>query len=246
MIRIIAVDDHTLLREALCETLRAEDDFDVVAQAGGADGIVELVAAHRPDVVLLDMEMPGHAPEETIRTLTRSFPGIKVLVLSMHDDISLIRHMLLTGACGYLHKSIPREHLLSAIRRVVRGEDGLALVLSATGLTRPAATADGLLSARERQILAHVAEALSNRQIATRLGITEGTVKRHLRNVYGKLGAVSRIDAVNRAVAAGLIDAPAGARLGRAAADAPADTQTRALPSPRPHDRHHAHRPGIR
>lgn len=220
MIRIIAVDDHTLLREALCEILRAEDDFEVVAQAGSADGLVELVEEHRPNVVLLDVEMPGHVPESTIRALSERFPEIRVLVLSMHDDISLVQDMLLTGARGYLHKSIPREHLLSAIRSVSRDEEGVALVLSATGLTGAAgghaAAGPSVLSAREIEILSHVAKAMSNRQVASRLGITEGTVKRHLRNIYGKLGAVSRIDAVNRAVAAGLIDAPSTNRPSRA------------------------------
>lgn len=219
MVRIILVDDHTLLREALCDILRAEDDFEVVAQAGSADGLVELVDEQRADVVLLDVEMPGHIPEDTIRALSARFPALQVLVLSMHDDIELIQGMLLTGARGYLHKSVSREQLAGAIREVTRKAKGRAFVLSAHGLTGgPGGSVPppGILSAREIEILSHVARAMSNRQVAVRLGITEGTVKRHLRNIFGKLGAVSRIDAVNRAVGEGLIKAPVNAGTGHA------------------------------
>jgi DNA-binding NarL/FixJ family response regulator len=209
MIRIIAVDDHTLLREALCEVLRAEPDFEVVAQTATADGLAELAARYRPDVILLDVEMPGHVPESTVRDLAARFPCLQVLILSMHDDISLVQELLRSGARGFLHKSVPREQLLSAIRTVARDQAGASLVVSGTGLTMAggASAGPGPLSARELELLSLVAEAMSNRQIANRLGITEGTVKRHLRNIFGKLGAVSRIDAVNRAVAGGLIAA---------------------------------------
>lgn len=220
-IRILVADDHTLLREALCEVLRADPGLRIVAQAGDGDATVRMARAHRPDVVLLDIEMPNHDPPATVRRLLAEDPGLRIIVLSMYDGPDTVQNLLALGVCGYLHKSATRGTLVSAIR--AHADDGprtVTLSVSSQSLRRAEAEPPGaaVLSAREAQVLAFVAEALSNRQIGSRLGITEGTVKRHLRNIYGKLEATSRIDAVNKAEARGLI-APRP-RYGRAARQA--------------------------
>jgi len=175
-----------------------------------------------PSVVLLDVEMPGHFPIDTVRRLRAVSPASRVIVLTMHDDPQLVRQMLQAGVSAYLHKSVSREDLVAAIRAAVREGDRQVTVT----VTRPRGAGGdgevGPLSQRELEVLTLVGQALSNRQIATRLSITEGTVKRHLRNVFSKLGAASRLDAVNRGVAAGLVPArPGGGGPGHGLARSP-------------------------
>ncbi|MFI1916217.1 response regulator [Nocardia sp. NPDC020380] len=208
-IRILVADDHTLLREALCDLLRAEPDFDIVAQSSTGTSTIQLAGEHEPDVLLLDLEMPESDPPETVRRLLAQDPALRIIVLSMHDEQQLVQQLLSLGVRGYLHKGAGRHTLTSAIRQSVGdGQQTVTLSVSTQSLRARAEEpedAAGTLSAREREVLMLVAEALSNRQIATRLGVTEATVKRHLRNIFTKLEAVSRIDAVNRAVERALI-----------------------------------------
>jgi DNA-binding NarL/FixJ family response regulator len=193
-VRILVADDHALLREALCELLAAEPGLAVVAQAGSGAEAVRLAARHRPDVVLLDVRMPQNDPPVTVRQILSGDPRTRIIVLTMDDDPRLAARLRAAGVCGYLHRSAHREQLVAAVRDLPQTP---APALPPT---------PGPLSARELEVLRWAALALSNRQIGNRLGITEGTVKRHLRNVFGKLHAVSRIDAVNIAVGHGLIE----------------------------------------
>lgn len=209
-IRIVAVDDHSLLRDALCQLLNAEDDLRIVAEADTSAGLGDLVASAGADVVLLDVEMPDHHAPTVVSELTARFPRLRVLMLSMHDHPPLVQELLARGAHGYLHKSAPRASLLSAIRGVMARDPQVMIALPCSATPGTAfhnpRGAGHSLSPREREVLTHVAGALSNRQIANELGITEATVKRHLRNIFEKLGAASRIGAVNKAVEARLID----------------------------------------
>lgn len=222
-VRILVADDHTLLREAMRDLLATEDEFEVVGEAADGQAVVQQTARLRPHVVLLDLEMPRSRPVETVRMIRAASPMTKIVILSMHDEPHIIREMVQHGVAGYLHKSVSRHTLVAAIR-AARQPDHAAgqrvmisvsqeslihdpassssvLPSSSAALPSPPAT----LSAREREVLTLVAAALSNRQIASRLSITEATVKRHLRNIFAKLDAVSRIDAVNKATAASII-----------------------------------------
>jgi DNA-binding NarL/FixJ family response regulator len=216
-IRILAADDHTLLRTALCELLNAERDLEVVAEASSGRGLTDLVERHRPHVVLLDVEMPHNHPKTTVRKLLEHSPDLRIIILTMFDDPPLVQELLQLGARGYLHKSVPRGALLTAIRNAATDEDQVTISVPRGTFTAGGDMgrdqSPGPVSPREREVLACVAEAMSNRQIAVRLGITEGTVKRHLRNIFDKLDAVSRIDAVNKAMAKNLIPAPRGRSL---------------------------------
>jgi two-component system, NarL family, nitrate/nitrite response regulator NarL len=205
VIRILVADDHTLLREAVCDMLRLEEQFSVVAEADDGASAVVMAERTQPDVVLLDVGMPGNQPTLTVRRLMEVAPGAQIIIVSMYTEPRLIQELLDQGARGYLHKSVSRQELASAIRSVQQGDHRVVI-----SQVRPASGPDAsMLSARELEVLVLVSMAMSNRQIATRLAITEATVKRHLRNVFGKLGAVSRIDAVNKAVKASLIEPPA-------------------------------------
>ncbi|MBA2944534.1 response regulator [Streptomyces himalayensis] len=208
-IRIIAVDDHSLLRSALCQLIDAEEDLRVVADVDTSEGLGDLVERTGAHVVLLDVEMPDHHAPSVVSELAERFPQLHVLMLTMYNDPALVTELLARGARGYLHKSIPRESLLSAIRNTTGRDPHVTIAVPRSGIPESGfAEPQQTLSPREREVLTHAAAALSNRQIATRLRITEGTVKRHLRNIFEKLGAVSRIDAVNKAVDAQLIRRP--------------------------------------
>ncbi|MGW1182821.1 response regulator [Streptomyces drozdowiczii] len=211
-VRILVADDHTLLREALCDLLRSEPGFEIVAQAGNGEDAIRLAAAHRPDVVLLDIEMPRNDPPATVRRLLQGDPGLRIIVLSMYDGQQLVQELLHLGISGYLHKSTGRETLISAVRSREGGGELRTVTVSVSPdslrAPQPAPDSAGGLSEREAEVLTLVAQAMSNRQIAVKLGIAEGTIKRHMRNIFTKLDAVSRIDAVNKAVERGLLPQP--------------------------------------
>ncbi|PRX92567.1 response regulator [Allonocardiopsis opalescens] len=209
-IRILLADDHTLLRDAVAELLHMEDDLQVVAAAGDVSGAVALAAEHRPDVALLDIHMPGNEhPPTTLSRLRQAAPDMRVLVLSMYDDARLARELVGLGIRGYLHKSVTAGALVSAVREAATVNRTITLSLPPEKLS--AVSARGPLSPREEQVIQLAAKGLSNHQIARALDITEGTVKRHMSNIFEKLGAQSRVEAANIAVSQGYIASPAAA-----------------------------------
>jgi DNA-binding NarL/FixJ family response regulator len=203
-IRIVVADDHALLRETLCETLLLEDDFEVCGVASTGEEVVAVTAAVRPHIVLLDLGMPQHDPLETVARLHRVAPRPKVVVLTMHDRPDLVRRLIQAGVASYLSKHVSRRYLVTTIRSAHEGQ-GVTISLPGGFTMGGGEERTIVLSPRELEVLTLVADALSNRQIASRLSITEGTVKRHLRNVFEKLGASSRMEAVRMAREAALI-----------------------------------------
>jgi len=207
-VRIVLADDHTLFREGLRELLSTEPEFEVTGEGSSGDEAIALVERYRPDVLLLDVEMPGPGAKAVISRLRRTHPETVVVVLTMHDAPSILRDLLACGAAAYLVKSIAREELIAAVRSLSRTQDNVLLSVSRETM-RSLDRQDEqhtVLSERELEVLRLVATAMSNAQIAGRLYITEGTVKRHLTNIYAKLGAVSRVDAIKKAAQAKLID----------------------------------------
>ncbi|MEO3872018.1 response regulator transcription factor [Nonomuraea sp. B12E4] len=202
---IVLADDHALFREGLRELLEAKDDLLVIGEAGDGEGAVLTVADKRPDLVLLDVEMPGADVIVTVKRIKAASPRTQIIVLSMHDGPQLVQGLLTAGIRGYLLKTARREELISAIRSVRIDDGRVVLAVSRESLARLDEPTPPLLSGREREVLELTAQALSNNQIAGRLSLTEATVKRHLHNVFVKLGAVSRIDAVNKAIEQDLI-----------------------------------------
>jgi DNA-binding NarL/FixJ family response regulator len=207
-IRVVLVDDHTLVREGVREILEVNDDIVVADEAGTSADAIAAVARHHPDVVLLDVELPGGDVTDTVARMRVLAPRTQIIILSMYDAPQLLRSLIAGGIRGYLLKSVDRQELVSAIRSVHGHPGNIVLSVSQESLTQMHTTGEGRLSTREREILELVAQALSNGQVATRLGVTEATVKRHLRNIFVKLNAVSRIDAVNKAIQASVIRSP--------------------------------------
>jgi DNA-binding NarL/FixJ family response regulator len=197
---ILIVDDHALVREGLREILQRQGDMRVVGEAKDSGTTVAMAAKEQPDVVLLDIEIPGDEVTLTVSQIRNHSPGSRVIVLSMYEGPQLVQALLDVGIRGYLLKSIHWQELVAAIRSVRADSDHVVLGVSRESLRYVQQDASPeTLSAREREVLDLVAQALSNGQIAVRLHLTEATVKRHLRNIFVKLGAVSRLDAVNKA-----------------------------------------------
>ena len=197
---ILMVDDHALVRQGLRKLLETQEDLRVVGEAGEAGAAVTLAAETAPDIVLLDVEIPGGEVTETVRRIGERSPRSRIIILSMHEGADLVQATLAAGIRAYLLKSVHWQELVVAIRAVHADGGRVILGVSQESLqaVRPRPE-PGELSDREREVLSLVAQALSNSQIASRLQLTEATVKRHLRNIFVKLGAVSRLDAVNKA-----------------------------------------------
>lgn len=208
-IRVLVVDDHPLHREGTRHILDDYDDLEVVGDAESGEAALALINRLAPDVVLLDIRLPGINGIETVRRVRDHHPAVRVLMVTAYDDDEYVRGAFEAGAAGYLVKSAPARELVEAVRAVAAG----ATVLG-PALLRPLLTPDevrpGRLTDRELAVLQLLAQGLHNKQVATRLGISARTVERHCDSIYAKLGVGSRTEAVVRAISAKLVsvDAP--------------------------------------
>jgi DNA-binding NarL/FixJ family response regulator len=195
-IRVVLVDDHAVLRSGLAALLTGTGDIDVVGQAADGAEAVEVALQHRPDVVVMDLQMPGVDGVEATRRILAEDLGCEVVVLTSYSDSARIVAALDAGAVGYLLKDADPEDLISGIRAVSRGESPLhprvARQLLSARAERPQ-TVD--LTPREAEVLGLVRQGLANKQIARRLGISERTVKAHLTSVFQRIGVVDRTQA---------------------------------------------------
>jgi DNA-binding NarL/FixJ family response regulator len=209
MIRLLLVDDHPVVRVGLRGMLEAADDLEVVGEAGSGDEALVLATSLRPDVVLMDLRMPGgmDGADATGRIVDR-LPGTRVLVLTTYDTDADILRAVEAGATGYLLKDTPIATLIDAVRAAARGETVLAPpVLARLDNRRRMPIADQL-TPRELDVLRLVARGLSNAEIGRRLFIGEATVKTHLLRVFGKLSDNDRTAAVTAALARGVLPPP--------------------------------------
>ena len=216
-IRVILVDDHAILRQGTAELLRREPDLEVIGEAGDGQQAIDLVQELRPDVVVMDVRMPGMSGVEATRHIRESWPAVQVLVLTAHDDDQYVFSLLEAGASGYLLKNAPVGDLVRAIRQVKAGESPLdpsiarKIVARMTGAGEKPLPQHGEtamveeLSARELEVLQLLAQGLSNRAIGEALFISDRTVQAHLTNIYAKMGVTTRLDAVLTAIRRGLL-----------------------------------------
>ncbi|MFE6897202.1 response regulator [Streptomyces sp. NPDC057717] len=199
LISLLIVDDHPVVRDGLRGMFESAGDFTVLGEASNGVEAVELTARLDPDVVLMDLRMPGGNGVDAIKELTRRGARSSVLVLTTYDTDSDTLPAIEAGATGYLLKDAPREELFTAVRAAADGRTVLSPAVASrlvTAVRTPAAPAGEPLSAREREVLALVAKGTSNKEIARVLFISEATVKTHLTHVYGKLGVKDRAAAV--------------------------------------------------
>lgn len=204
MIRVLVVDDHPVVRSGLVGLLGLEPDVVVVGEAADGAEALRLAAEQAPDVVLMDLRMPGMDGVAATDRLAAGVPAPRVLVLTTYDTDSDIVRAVEAGATGYLLKDTPRGALVDAVRRAARGETVLAPPVAARLLQR-VRRRDTELTPRELEVLAEVGRGLSNAEIGTKLHVGEATVKTHLLHVFAKLGVSDRTAAVTVAIARGLL-----------------------------------------
>ncbi len=211
-IQVLLVDDHAILRDGLRALLALNDDIKVVAEANDGNEAVASAQHYRPDVVVMDMAMPGMDGLEATRQIIKDQPQIKILVLSQHDDARYILPVLRAGALGYLLKRAVGDDLVMAIRTVYRGECYLQpsiakMVLHDYQLTKELTPeSDFGLTLREKQVLKLVAEGRTSQEIGVLLFLSKKTVMCHRTNIYEKLGTHNRSDLIKTAMRLGLIE----------------------------------------
>lgn len=205
MITLLVVDDHPVVRDGLTSMFARDPDFEVLGEAADGAEAVRLAQALRPDVVLMDLQMPGVDGLSAIRELTEQACESRVLVLTTYDTDDHVLPAIEAGATGYLLKDAGRDELVHAVRAAARGEAVLAPSAAAVLMNRVRRPAPGLLSQRELEVLRLVAAGATNREAAAKLFLTEATVKSHTLNIYAKLGVNDRAAAVAEAFNRGLL-----------------------------------------
>lgn len=196
-LRLVVVDDHPIVRDGLAGIFALEGDIDVVGQAGNGPEALAVVAERDPDLVLMDLRMPGGDGFAAIRQLRERGGRPRILVLTTYDTERDIRRAMAAGADGYLLKDLPRDQLVAAVRELMNGSPR-------THIDAPHGSQLSLTD-RETEVLALVADGLTNRAVARKLGISEATVKTHLAHVYTKLEVLDRAAAVREAWERGLV-----------------------------------------
>jgi DNA-binding NarL/FixJ family response regulator len=195
-VRVLLCDDHSMIREGVTKVLSGDDGIEVVGAAAGGEEGVELALSLHPDVVLMDLAMPGVDGVEATRRITSALDGTRVVVLTSFGEDARVGDAIDAGAVGYLLKDADAHDLVRAVLAAARGEVPLdprvAVVLLARS-RRPAALAG--ITAREREVLQLVSTGLANKAIATRLGISQATVKAHLTRIFRQIGAADRTQA---------------------------------------------------
>jgi two-component system NarL family response regulator len=206
MIRLLLVDDHKIVREALCSVLEREPDITVVGQAGDGETALVLVAQLLPQVVLMDIAMPGISGIEATRRIVAAYAGVNVLALSTYFDRRIVTQMLEAGAGGFVNKTAGRDELLQGIRSVAYGKHYLCQEI-ASMLVKPQGGAETQLGRREIEVLQLLVDGSTSAEIADRLHIATSTVEVHRRNIMRKLDLHSVAELTKYAIRQGLISA---------------------------------------
>lgn len=201
-ITVMLVDDHFVVRSGLVASLELEDDIQVVAEAERGEDALGFFTERKPQVVMMDLQLPGINGVETTRLILEAHPDAHILIFSSFARDDEVQAALDAGALGFLQKSAGRDELIGALKAVAKGErylpKGLAERLADLQL-------GPTITLREREILSFIAQGFANKEIASRLGIVEDTVKRHISNIFDKLGVKDRAQATTEAIRRGIV-----------------------------------------
>jgi DNA-binding NarL/FixJ family response regulator len=206
MIKVLLVDDHKLVRAGLQSLLATTDDIAVVGTAADGSEAIGVATATDPDVVLMDLSMPGMSGVEATRKLRCLMPSARVVVLTTFADEDLVHQSIDAGAVGYLLKDEEPDDLVRGVRAAANGESPLSAKIARALLSPPSPPSLDQLTEREREVLSLLANGMANREIAVEMAITERTVKAHLSNVYQRIGVADRTQAALWARRNGLIE----------------------------------------
>jgi DNA-binding NarL/FixJ family response regulator len=201
--RVVLADDHTMFREGMASVLTSRGDVEVVGQGPHGRDAVALVERHKPDVVIMQVEHHPRRAEEILSAMRSASPNSRIVVLTMFDNLHYVRVLSRLAMDAYVHKSSSVEELLATVSALSRepARDNVVISMPRGSLQRIGDGHEGIVSDRELEVIVLVARGFSNRQVATQLHISEATVKRHLANIYEKIGVGSRGDAVRTALA---------------------------------------------
>jgi DNA-binding NarL/FixJ family response regulator len=209
-IKVMIVDDHLVVREGLKQLLEIEEDIRVVAEAGSGLECLEIMKKTLPDLVFMDVRMPGISGIETTRLVCQRHPQVKVIVLTIYEEDQYVREAIKAGAKGYVLKKVGREELIRIVRDVLEDRAFLDPKVAAAVFDHVRGGAEGTqreatLTQRELEVLQRIAEGSNDRTIGESLHISEHTVRSHIKNLYRKLGVSSRAHAVAKALREGII-----------------------------------------
>lgn len=221
-IRVLLVDDQILFRRGIRALLAEQPDIEVIAEVGDGQAAIDAVETMRPDIVLMDLNMPICSGVEATRVIKEQYPETRVMILTVSDEDDELFAAIKSGASGYLLKDLEPNELFGMIRGVMRGEAPISSAVAGKLLHEfreqswrgAVDTKEGSLTAREREVLQLVADGYSNMEIAKKLFIVEGTVKNHLHNILEKLHLENRLQAATYAIRHGLVERPRPRRNG--------------------------------
>lgn len=205
-IRILLVDDHPVVRAGIRGMLSGIDGFEVIGEAANGKEALSRADRFRPDVILMDLRMPEMDGVEAIKTLRGDRSHAQVLVLTTYDTDAEILHAIEAGATGYILKDAPPDEIARAIRATAQGQSWLSPAVASRLMHQVRAPASSILSAREREVIQHVARGKNNKEIAATLFVSEATIKSHLIHIFRKLDVTDRTSAVTAALERGYID----------------------------------------
>ena len=209
-IKVMIVDDHLVVREGLRQLLEIEDDIRVIAEAGSGLDCLQMIETALPDLVFMDVRMPGISGIETTRLVCQRYPQVKVIVLTIYEDDQYVREAIKAGAKGYVLKKVGREDLIRIVRDVMEDRAFLDPKVASAVFEHVKGRAgkpdrQSPLTQRELEVLQRIAEGMNDRMTAQSLHISEHTVRSHIKNLYRKLGVSSRAHAVAKALREGII-----------------------------------------
>ncbi len=201
-IRVLLADDHTLFRRGIANLLSSYGGLEIVGEVPNDQEALRLAQKEKPDVVIMQVQMPFEGAQESLLKMREISPSPKVVIVTMFEEPRYIRELMRLGASAYLLKSVSIEHLIGAVRAAVFDPEGQHIVVGMPQemIEEGEIGSEGVLSAREMEILLLVSRGLSNREVANMLTLSEATVKRHLANTYPKMGVSSRGEAVRQAL----------------------------------------------